>query len=470
MTVLAYHDVEEALTVESLGDTVTTSMLWQQLTWMTDNGYQFVSLDALLKARQGLSQLPQKAALLTFDDGYASLYTKVLPILQRKRIPAVAALVGSWLAVPEEGVVRYGDQFVPRSRFLTRAQAQALTASGLVEFASHTYNLHKGILSNPQGNTKPSAITAEFLGPTRGYESSQDYAARIRRDLKANQDFIAEFASQTPRAVVWPFGRYSGWTNELARELQLEVAFSLDDATFNPLQDFSIGRKYIRAQTTLADFSVYVQQKPRMAGLKLARAPLMSSVEALASDERELSRLLQALESQHVTGLALTLPDKSECVLDELGTQVGLARTTWQAHTRLGLQIWLDVGATHPCFIEEAKREHRVRQLASLGVFQGVLLRDVQAAPQQSQRLKALLGRYLSEHQVFADAPLLGSVGLWQRVPGCQVARSLSLEKEGENAPRLWHLLPDACPLAGAQAELVRAGKTLTAFDLQPKN
>lgn len=467
LTVLAYHDVEEAPSRGSLADTVTTSMLWQQLTWMTDNGFTFISLDTLLKARQGNAQLPPKAALLTFDDGYASMYTQVLPILKRKRIPAVAALVGSWLQVPEDGVVRYGDQFVSRARFLSRDQARALTTSGLVEFASHTFDLHKGIKSNPQGNFKPAAITAALLEAGQSFESPSDYAERVRLDLLRNQAFIKEFALQTPRAIVWPFGRYTGWTNEMAKTAGLELAFSLDDTRFNPLADFSMGRKYIRAETTLADFASYVQQKPRLAGQKMAVTPLMPATEALDPSERSLSLLMDTLQDLNSTSLALTLPDESgSCLLDNFGGQVSLSRLTWQAHTRLGLQIWLEVSPAHPCFNPSSDVATRIKRLSSLGVFQGVLLKDIAAHPVEARRLLELLRRYLGEHQVFADTEVEGVVGLWRRVPRCKANSSDFSATADDPRVHLWHLTLDDCPLAPAQAELSKAGITLTAFDL----
>jgi hypothetical protein len=36
--------------------------------------------------------------LLSFDDGYQSMYSKVFPILKQFKAPAVVALVGSWLS------------------------------------------------------------------------------------------------------------------------------------------------------------------------------------------------------------------------------------------------------------------------------------------------------------------------------------------------------------------------------------
>ena len=67
-------------------------------------------------------------------------------------LAAVVALVGSWLEVPAGSKVSYGKVQVPRKRFLSWEEAREMVRSGLVEFASHSYDLHHGVLGNPQGN------------------------------------------------------------------------------------------------------------------------------------------------------------------------------------------------------------------------------------------------------------------------------------------------------------------------------
>jgi peptidoglycan/xylan/chitin deacetylase (PgdA/CDA1 family) len=76
--------------------------------------------------------------LLSFDDGYRNHYERVFPLLLAYRMHAMFSLVGSWMDAPEAGAVRYGDEDVPRSRFLSWEQAREMAASGLVEFASHS--------------------------------------------------------------------------------------------------------------------------------------------------------------------------------------------------------------------------------------------------------------------------------------------------------------------------------------------
>jgi poly-beta-1,6-N-acetyl-D-glucosamine N-deacetylase len=75
---------------------------------------------------------------------------------------AMFSLVGSWMDAPEAGAVRYGDEDVPRSRFLSWEQAREMAASSLVEFASHSYALHQEVPGNPFGSRFPAAAAWAF--------------------------------------------------------------------------------------------------------------------------------------------------------------------------------------------------------------------------------------------------------------------------------------------------------------------
>lgn len=138
---LVYHDVEDADASQAYMS-VRTANLIEQLAWLKANGYQAVSVDQLLAARQGGPALPDKAMLLSFDDGYSSFYTRVLPILKAYQWPAVLAPVGVWMDTPADRPVDFGGLPVARERFVTWAQIHEIAASGLVEIAAHTDALH----------------------------------------------------------------------------------------------------------------------------------------------------------------------------------------------------------------------------------------------------------------------------------------------------------------------------------------
>ena len=63
------------------------------------------------------------------------------------------------------------------------AQVREMQASGLAEFASHSDDLHHGVLANPQGNEQPAATYAYLKSQSR-YETDAEYQQRILQDLK----------------------------------------------------------------------------------------------------------------------------------------------------------------------------------------------------------------------------------------------------------------------------------------------
>ena len=79
---------------------VRTERMIEQLAWLRENGYKPVTVDQILAARKGGPDLPPKAVMLSFDDGYASFYTRVMPVLRAYKWPALLAPVGTWVDTP----------------------------------------------------------------------------------------------------------------------------------------------------------------------------------------------------------------------------------------------------------------------------------------------------------------------------------------------------------------------------------
>src|SRR6478672_287645 len=91
---IAFHDVVD-FRGDLDDDAVTVDHLIGFLEWLRANDWTAVSIDDLEAARLGKKPLPKRAILITFDDGYRSLYTRVYPLLLAYRVPIVASLVGS---------------------------------------------------------------------------------------------------------------------------------------------------------------------------------------------------------------------------------------------------------------------------------------------------------------------------------------------------------------------------------------
>ncbi len=254
---LCYHDVREDVRGDMDEDefAVSTAHLIQHFQWLKDNNYHPVSLDQIEAARSGAKPLPEKAVLLTFDDGYASFYQRIYPLLKLYNYPAVFGLVTQWLEYNSDQAVPYGNVLRKREEFLHWQQIKEMQASGLVEIASHSNDSHKGILANPQGNRQAALVTRQYFADTNSYESEAQYQARIKQDLTRSVELIEKHTGVRPRAMVWPYGSYNQQTQQAAQELGLNYFFTLNGRVNQfPAQATDINRVLIARNPTLQDF------------------------------------------------------------------------------------------------------------------------------------------------------------------------------------------------------------------------
>jgi biofilm PGA synthesis lipoprotein PgaB len=227
LMVLSYHEVAEPGRANAPAYSVTPTEFVRQMDWLRNRGYRFVSVGDVLAARDGTRPLPERPVLITFDDGYQSVYDNAWPILRTFGIPAVINVVGSWLE--GTGNVDYDGKALPRSEVATWEELREMVAGGLVEIGSHSYDLHRGITGNPQGNMQPAATSRRYLPEERRYEDEAAYRQRIRADLERSRDLIRRHTGRAPRVVAWPYGRYNRATRELAERLGMPIGLTLDD-------------------------------------------------------------------------------------------------------------------------------------------------------------------------------------------------------------------------------------------------
>ena len=237
--VLNYHDIVGAEGAKPPFNSMDVSVdhLEEQLAWLKKTGHKIVSVQNVLDAAAGKDTLPNKAVMLTFDDGYESFYSRVFPILKKHHYSATVSLVGAWM----DGNVGTYDSTKP---LLNWNQVREMLQSGLVEIGSHSYDLHKGILANPQGNTQAAAVTRLYDDPMLVYENNEEYRERIHNALLKSAEFIFQHAGVRPRVMVWPYGEYNQITVEASREAGMPMTMSLGD-NFNTVANISALRRLI---------------------------------------------------------------------------------------------------------------------------------------------------------------------------------------------------------------------------------
>ncbi len=227
LLVLSYHDIRDDVAAKGDADpfAVSTRNFAMHLDWLRAHGYVPVSAQAVRDARAGRRTLPDKAVLLTFDDGLRSTYTHALPLLRAYDYPALVAVVTSWMDLPADARVPYGPRDFTRDDFLTWEQLREMQATGLVEIASHSHAMHAGVPGNPQGNELPAAITRRWTG---GYEPEAAYRERVRQDLASSANLIEKNTGRRPQVIVWPYAAYNRVSNAIASDLGMGMSFDLE--------------------------------------------------------------------------------------------------------------------------------------------------------------------------------------------------------------------------------------------------
>lgn len=257
--VLGYHDVEDDA-ADQRYLSVRTSALNDQLAWLRDNGYHPISVQQIVDAHAGKIVLPEKAVLLTFDDGYSSFYTRVWPLLERYKFPALWAPVGSWVDAPADQPVDFGGLKTARDKFATWEMVREVSKSPLVDIGAHTWASHYGVQANPQGSKEPAVANRLYDKNTGQYETDAQYEARINADLDRVTKKITEVTGKAPRAWVWPYGAANGTTLKLARQHGYEMAFTLNPGLANAARLDDVPRILISDNPSLRNFASQVAQ------------------------------------------------------------------------------------------------------------------------------------------------------------------------------------------------------------------
>ena len=218
--VLCYHGI---LPKVPPGDTMSVSQqqFVAQLEYLKAHDFTPVSVEAVLQAGTGGKKLPPKPVLLSFDDAYQSFYQVVFPLLQIYKYPAMLSVVGSWI-----------DGNPPKSLaepLMTWRQIKEVAQSGIVEVASHSYNLHRSIQYNPAGNVGAVVSVLAYLAAEERYETEAEYRLKLDRDFQVQGQRFAEKIGQRPRAMVWPYGRYNRVGIEMAERHGFRLGFTIAD-------------------------------------------------------------------------------------------------------------------------------------------------------------------------------------------------------------------------------------------------
>jgi peptidoglycan/xylan/chitin deacetylase (PgdA/CDA1 family) len=152
---------------------VSAAKFEAQMTWLSENGYQVVRLADMLDFLAGKRGLPDRAVVLTFDDGYESVYRLAFPVLKKLGMPA--------------SVFVYTD-FLGGGDALTWSQLREMQASGLIDVQSHSKS-HRNLIER------------------RADESDERYRAAVDAEMRQPKELLERrLPPLQVRHLAYPFG------------------------------------------------------------------------------------------------------------------------------------------------------------------------------------------------------------------------------------------------------------------------
>jgi peptidoglycan/xylan/chitin deacetylase (PgdA/CDA1 family) len=197
MTILCYHAVQPGWTAPM---SMEPEAFAEHAAWLAKRRTVVPLADAVNRL-DAAGRLPGKGVVLTFDDGFSSLYEHAFPVLLRHRLPATVFLVGKPFAEPDTDV-DWVDR-PPQDRLTTLLPDEILEMQRHgVAFESHSYS-HADL-------------------------TTLSYADCVR-DLRFSRELLESLLGQPVRLLAYPRGRHNADVRAAAERAGYSHAFALPE-------------------------------------------------------------------------------------------------------------------------------------------------------------------------------------------------------------------------------------------------
>lgn len=202
VVVLQYHHVSEDTPPAT---SVSPDRFAEHMTWLADNQYRVLSMEKLLELLKQGDPLPDKTAVITFDDGYTSIHSAAWPVLKKYNWP-FTVFVNS----------QHHDE--KNSQYMSWEQLREMAKAG-VTIGNHSVS--HGHMIRLQEGEKPAV-----------------WRKRMEREIEDAQKRIDEEVGRQPKIFAYPFGEHNRDLEQLTADLGY-IAFAQHSgpiASFDTLQ------------------------------------------------------------------------------------------------------------------------------------------------------------------------------------------------------------------------------------------
>lgn len=228
LPILCYHQFTQKTPAHKLELRATD--FEAQLRYLRDEGYQTLSFAEIAEIYRNQKPLPDKAVVLTIDDGYDSVYDEAWPLLKKYGLKATLFI--------------YTD-FVGAGAALTWDELREMRASGLIEIESH-------------GKSHAS------LAPLPEDDDQAAYELRLAAELSASEATFMAKLGDSPKFLSYPYGNSSRTIASMLKDNGYLLAATVTRGPNSSFVDpFLLHRTMIYDNHTLGDFKKFLDNTRR---------------------------------------------------------------------------------------------------------------------------------------------------------------------------------------------------------------
>ncbi|MEG1509378.1 MAG: polysaccharide deacetylase family protein [Clostridia bacterium] len=207
--ILMYHNI--VANKPNFNDLLASDME-KDLIYLKQKGYTTVNMRQLINYVYNGVALPKKPIVLTFDDGFYSMKSMLLPLLKKHNCVAVVSVVGDFVKFDVNNI-----NVAERYAYLTYKEMQVLQDSGYIEIQNHTNSLHYSKFGRSGCKIKKN-------------EPVESYKKFLENDLQTLNNNLNKVGIK-PTTFTYPYGAYSKESEEVVKKMKFYSTLSCEYGT-----------------------------------------------------------------------------------------------------------------------------------------------------------------------------------------------------------------------------------------------
>ena len=186
VAVLNYHQIND---VDNNALTVSVADFEDQMRYLKENDYKTITPEEMLAAFKNNTPLPEKAVIITFDDGYLDNYKNAYPILKKYGLKATIFVITDYVSL--------------YPNYVTWDELKEMQGSGIINIESHTMD-HLNLLKVDKNEA--------------------------RLQLSGSKHWLEAHLKKPIKFLAYPEGDYNNEIINILKDLGYEGAFTVSYA------------------------------------------------------------------------------------------------------------------------------------------------------------------------------------------------------------------------------------------------